>query len=403
MSVACMLSHPASGHINPTLPVISELVRHNERVVYYATEPFRARVEATGACFRSYGDHELFERNLGRGGMLGGMAGLLETTEAILPNLLDDLRGQQADYLLLEAHAIWGNLASQVLQLPTATMCAMFAINEALISTRDLLGHLYGSATPERAMEGLQSLSRYFEISQRLDSSYGTRCPGIVAYLGNPQELNLVFTSREFQMGGDVFTDEYAFVGPTIAELPDDGNFPFDHLDGRPLLLISMGTMFNDEVDLYHDCFEAFAGTDFQVVMAVGQRLDAARLARPPDNFIVAGHVPQIALLRRAALFITHGGINSAQEAMVCGVPMIVLPQAADHFVVAQRVEAVGAGVVLHRPLATAARLSEMAGQVLGEASFQQRSARIGASLTAGGGHVRAADAILALKRAHGL
>ena len=115
MSKVVMLGHPAPGHINPTLPVIAELVRRGEDVSYYATEPFRAKVEAAGAAFRSYGAHDLFERNLASGGMLGGMAGLIETTEAILPELLASVRAEAPDYLLVEAHAVWGNLIAQIL------------------------------------------------------------------------------------------------------------------------------------------------------------------------------------------------------------------------------------------------------------------------------------------------
>src|SRR6516164_1721853 len=130
MSGVCMIGHPAAGHVNPTLPLMAELCRRGERVTYFASEPFRARVEATGARFRPCGAHELFERNLGRGGILGGMAGLLETAGEILPDLLDAVREERPDYLLAEAHALWGNLLAQMLGLPAATLCSMFAINE---------------------------------------------------------------------------------------------------------------------------------------------------------------------------------------------------------------------------------------------------------------------------------
>src|SRR5262245_7069706 len=113
MALACVLGHPAAGHINPNLPLIDELRHRGERLVYYATEPFRKRIEGAGAEFRPYGAHELFERSLGAAGMLGGMEGLIETTAEIVPGLLDQLRQLQPDYLLVEAHAVWGNLLSQ--------------------------------------------------------------------------------------------------------------------------------------------------------------------------------------------------------------------------------------------------------------------------------------------------
>jgi MGT family glycosyltransferase len=372
-------------------------------MVYYATEPFRAKVERTGAAFRSYGDHEMFERNLGAGGMLGGMAGLIETTERILPALADALRAERPDYLLIEAHAVWGNLLAQMLEVPAATLCSMFAMNESLIDAAGLMGHLYGSAQRDLAFEGLLALGGYFEAARRLQGRFGVVSPGIVDYLGNRQRLNLVFTSREFQIGGAVFDESYRFVGPSLAGRQDYADFPSERVAGRPFILISMGTMYNDEADFYGRCFQAFGGWPETVVLAVGHRVDRSRLPVPPSNFIVREYVPQVALLESARLFITHGGINSAHEAMLHGVPMVVLPQGADHYVVAGQVEAVGAGVVLERSQATVERLGAAARQALADGRFRARSASMGETLRAAGGDRRAADEIFQFRRSAGI
>src|SRR6266568_289896 len=54
MSTAIFFNTPAYGHINPTLPVVTELVKRGERVIYYAMEEFRAAIEHIGAIFCSY-------------------------------------------------------------------------------------------------------------------------------------------------------------------------------------------------------------------------------------------------------------------------------------------------------------------------------------------------------------
>ena len=400
MSTVCIIGHPAPGHINPTLPVAAELVSRGERVIYYATEPFRARIQAAGAWFRSYGDHDLFERNLARGGMLGGMAGLIQTTEEILPALLENVRGDEPDYLLVEAHAVWGNLLAQISGIPTATLCSMFAISGRLIRPPELMRHLYGTGPREEVLEGLLSFSLYFEGARRLRGKYGASSPGIIEYLANPQPLTVVFTSREFQVGGNVFDDSYKFVGPSVkaqveefavAENPD------------PLIYISMGTMYNDEAEFYSECFRAFGGARVRAVLATGHRMDKSKLPEIPANFLVRDYVPQMTVLGAADLFITHGGINSAHESMLCGVPMLVLPQRADHHVVAGRVEAAGAGIVLERSMATAARLAELASRVLSNPQFKLNSMHMGKSLRAAGGYQRAADEILKFKQHAGI
>ena len=403
MATVCMLGHPAPGHINPNLPLMAELCRRGERVIYFATEPFRAKVERTGAEFRSYGDHDLFERNLGAGGMLGGMAGLMETTEQILPALVEAFRAARPDYLLVEAHAVWGNLMAQMHPLPAATLCSMFAMNDSLISASGLMAHLYGAAPREVALKGLLALGEYYESARRLLRRFGAVSPGIVDYLGNRQRLNLVFTAREFQIGGAAFDESYRFVGPSVAGRQDYAEFPMERVAGRAPILISMGTMYNDEAEFYRRCFKAFGDWLDPVVLAVGHRVDRAQLPEPPTNFIVREYVPQVALLETARLFITHGGINSAHEAMLHGVPMVVLPQRADHYVVAGQVEAVGAGVVLDRSQATAARLADAARRALADPQFRIRSAEMGALLRAAGGHVRAANEIFEFRRRAGV
>src|SRR6266568_6262170 len=56
MATAILFGLPAHGQTNPTLPIVAELVRQGEQIIYYSTEEFRAPIEATGADFRAYGD-----------------------------------------------------------------------------------------------------------------------------------------------------------------------------------------------------------------------------------------------------------------------------------------------------------------------------------------------------------
>lgn len=403
MSRVVFLGHPAHGHINPTLPVVAELVRRGEQVFYYATDLFRAKIEATGATFRSFGPQELFERKLAYGGMLGGMAGLLDAAEEVLPDTLSQVRDDQPAYLLLEAHSLTGNLIQQIINRPAITLCSMFAFNERLIPPSQLVRFLYGQAPAAAALDGMLGLNHYVEVAQRISKRYGVLCPNMIGYLSNPQPLNIVFTSRYFQIGGDrAFDDSYKFVGPSVMPTaatpsPND-DFPWDTLTGQPLIYISMGTMYNAEAEFYHTCFDAFADSPYQVVLSIGHRIGDDALRPTPANFIVRRHVPQLALLERAALFVTHGGMNSANEGILFHVPMIVLPQQADHYVVAQRVGELGAGIVLDRSQATVERLKGLAAQVLADPSYQQQCKKIAQTLRDGGGYQRAADEIYAHK-----
>lgn len=54
MSKIVFVEMPAYGHVNPTLPVVQELVRRGEQVIYYVAEEFRPQIEQVGATFRPY-------------------------------------------------------------------------------------------------------------------------------------------------------------------------------------------------------------------------------------------------------------------------------------------------------------------------------------------------------------
>ena len=140
----------------------------------------------------------------------------------------------------------------------------------------------------------------------------------MIGYLGNRQRLNIVFTSREFQVGGAVFDSSYRFVGPSLAGRAERDGFPHG-----PNRRASADPDF-DGHDVQRGRCTSIArasrrspAAGHQVVLAAGHRVDRRALPDPPANFIVRRYVPQVALLERAAVFITHGGINSAHEAML--------------------------------------------------------------------------------------
>jgi MGT family glycosyltransferase len=109
--------------------------------------------------------------------------------------------------------------------------------------------------------------------------------------------------------------------------------------------------------------------------------------------------VPQIEILRRCAAFVTHGGMNSVQEALYHGVPLVMAPQAADQFWISARASELGAALVLDPLRMEAGALRGSVAKILGATRYTAAAARIGGSLRAAGGHRRAAGKIQRLIR----
>jgi zeaxanthin glucosyltransferase len=124
-------------------------------------------------------------------------------------------------------------------------------------------------------------------------------------------------------------------------------------------VLVSLGTFLSPRRDVLERIVQALRTMDLDVVMAVGANDPSDWDV--PSSWLVRAELPQVGLLPRCDLLITHGGNNSALEAMAAGVPLAVCPFAADQFAVARDVERHELGTVFDPNRATP---SEIAAQV---------------------------------------
>jgi MGT family glycosyltransferase len=241
-------------------------------------------------------------------------------------------------------------------------------------------------------------LLRYRQAARRLEQATELDAPAFVTLLNWRGDLNICYTARGLQSRVERYDDSYAFVGPPMARTGADVPFPFAWLEtgesARPLVYVSLGTVFSDNPLFFRRCLEAFAGLDVQVVISTGRRVSPAALEPVPANALVREYVPQLALLQRAALFVTHSGVNSVHHALYHGVPLLLVPQQLEQAMVAARVAELGAGLSLRPRQVSAARLRALAEELLNAPSFRARSARLGDALRAAGGAERAAEVI---------
>lgn len=165
----------------------------------------------------------------------------------------------------------------------------------------------------------------------------------------------LLFSSRALT-GGLPPELQIASIGCSSKHRSESSTFPWEKLDRRRKLLVTLGTL-ND-----------LAGKTFleEAWMACHERREtiqtilldpSASMERiSDDDILILKHVPQLALLEHLDAVVCHGGQNTISEALSYGVPLVVAPIRDDQPMNAAQVVDAGVGVRVRfgRPMASA-------------------------------------------------
>ena len=395
MARVLFINAGSEGHINPTIAVVQELISRGEEVVYFTIEAFRERIEETGATVRTLDGQKFIKAFIsgGRTYLLERINGLLLTADIVIPSVLEQIDAEQFDYIIHDSMFGCGRLLAQILKLSAINSCTSFA------ETKESFDKMLEQLSKTIPTEVVKKMNDEFQsLAARCAKKYDVEIRSPYEVFCNPAPLTIVYTTREFQPLGEAFGQTYKFIGPSISTRLTQENFDLTAIKEKRPIYISLGTVFNQAIDFYRLCFEAFGTSDHTVVMSIGKQTPLVDLGEIPQNFIVKNYVPQTEVLKYAKLFITHGGMNSTNEAFYYGVPLLVIPQSADQPIIAGQVDAIGAGIKLTMQGLTANQLREAADHVLDDPSFHKAVSTIRESIQKSGGYYQAVNEIFEFK-----
>lgn len=388
---------PGHGHVNPSLPLTAELVRRGHAVTCLNSPGYRRAIEATGATFEPYAAiHDEYFDPWTTNGLqpMHVAAALLASTETMLPGLQASARALRADAILFDTMCPWGYYLARSLRLPAiASLSLMPSLPLSyLLRNREMLRAFLPALTRDFGA-GIEAMRR----SRALGARYGVRPLSPAEFLNATGDLSISYTSADFVPHAASVGPSVVFTGWTLLEAPAQDDAPLDVAEGRRLLYVSLGTLNSNAAAFFRACAAAFDGGDFDVLMTTGGRVDPADVGPLPSNVILRSWVAQTAVLRRAALFVTHGGMGGVHDALYLGLPMLLVPQQEEQTFTALRVQEIGAGIVVKKEAVTPQLLRTTAQRLLDEPRFAAASARMGEGLRAAGGPPRAADHVEAL------
>ena len=381
---------PSTGHINPAQVLISELVARGEDIVYVLPNNYREQVEQTGATFVPYPDIETLRtvNQLAQGGNIPHNAHtLVQIGEQLLPFMFKLIELEQPDYIIYDSLCGRAKMALQRFNIPTIATFSTFAFHPMAPPPMPI------SDIIKTAGQLLGEVREYWQTRQTIQTKHNVKSIGLFEAVACSGDLNIVYTSQKFQVVGNRFGEDYKFVGALIGERPTVPDFPYEFLEKPSLIYISLGTVNNTNIDFYRLCLKTFGDYAGHFLMSIGNQVSVDELGEIPDNFLVMNHVPQLDVLDKAKVFITHGGLNSVHESLLAGVPMIVVPQQIEQGMVANQVKKFGAGLINRRPSESSLVINLKT--IIGMKSFRESAKSLGESLQSAGGVSKAVDEIL--------
>lgn len=388
MSKAIFFSIPAHGHTNPTLPLVAELVARGETVIYYSTAGFRDKVLATGAEYRAY-PFDVTDVADATKNLAVLVFTLVDATRIFLEGLLADVRAEKPDYLIHDSICVWGKYVAAITGLPAVTSISTFAFQDRVANLPKTIRFLR-----QNGWVGIRHIGKAIRCQRALRIRYGLKRQGFIGLMMNEEDLNIVYTSAAFQPHAERFDPEkYKFVGPSMSERKDDPDKTDYSSQKRPLVYVSMGTVWNDSFRIAGiiEALSDIAGT----IVVSGEYPGPA--VCNGKAVIVKKHINQLEVLKHCDAFVTHGGMNSVSEGIFRGVPLCVHPFQMEQEEVLERVVETCCGVSL-KSLAPE-EIRRAVEEAIRDPVYGRNAERLAESFREAGGYRAAADYILAYGR----
>ncbi len=380
------LTAPAYGHINPMLGIAKLLVEDGHEVIFYNTKEFSKKIKDIGAEF--YPPPSFIKdvdfRVLSSAMKMAELS--LDGTEAVIPYLEIAIRKEKPDCIIHDSFSLWGKIVAAKNKIPAISLVPSMAINIPVIT-------FFARYLVRDYILMVKEPYRMKNIFDRFNSLYKknglAEIPFLFDIFSNKEDLNIVFTSSYLQPARRTFDKSFRFIGPVIYDRKE-GSFSYKRSSKKPLIYISLGTIFNDKTSFYEKMIGIFGNKQYDVFMSIGKNLNIKALGKIPDNIKIKDHLPQIEVLKKADLFISHGGMNSVNESMYFGVPMIFYPQIQEQRINSRRIEQLEAGIYYKEKAVDTKRFVEIVDQVLKNKKYKKNAKKIGESLKKAGGAKKA-------------
>lgn len=353
-----VLCYQGAGHLNPLIALSRELASRGHEIIFYLAAEFESQIRRQGLGFFPIDISDIQPTPCDTG---SSPKESVEDTRARLCRLDKEIGVYLREYLAAVGETGVDALLMGEITLAGPTVAEILRIPHLVISTS--IPHNFGWDAPPRlrpqCTRHQQLQARVFEVSifrmkgpvRKILDHYRSRAG--LGPLGDtravfPELAHITQWPQCLDISRRDVPERFFYAGPFVdASARPVVEFPWQRLSEQPLVYASLGTTRKAEPELYHRIASACAEANLQLVLTLGGQRNLESFASLPGNPLVVANAPQLDLLKRADLVITHAGPNTALETLLFGKPMLALPLALDQPAVAAHLERLGVAEVL--------------------------------------------------------
>ena len=408
-----MICPPATEHLNPMTTLGCELQKRGHRVSIINIIDVRSRVRAAGLEFIAIGKSDFppgASRNLfDKLANLDGLEAFKYTVRqwmtnsaiAFLRDAPEAIQTAGINALLADQVSAEGSTIAEHSNIPLITVCSALMLNRDLSvppfitswnydPTRlGILRNQAGYALLDRLNIPLLKIIRDYRSrwGLSLDRDRFEFYSSLAQICQQP---------REFEFPRLELPSYFHFTGPFSNSMSREPiAFPWEKLTGQPLIYAFLGRLPHQYLWIVQAIAQAcVCFLNVQLVISLGGEASPESLPQLPGNPIVVDYSPQLELLPKAALTITHAGMNTVLESLSNGLPMVAIPITNDQPGVAARIAWTGTGEVVPLEKVSVENLRRAIQRVLREESYKNNALRLQESIKQAGGVTKAADII---------
>ncbi len=406
-----VLSSTGIGHVNPLIALSQELMERGHSVTFFEKPKIEARVRQAQLEFCPIGIGKTYFREAEKRSNITGICSNISRLRFNLMRVAHDLhiyldelpvaiRERGVDVLIVDEIALTGPTVAELLSVPYFVISTSVPHNFNWNVYPWYSGYRLTKSWITWAEDKLLGLSVYRlrgPIARELDAFRRRSGLGPVrnSFQTFPALAQITQLPECLDFPQKTLPLNFHYTGPFVSLVARPTiEFPWERLDGRPLIYACLGTTRNAQPFVLRLISEACRDIDAQLVISSGGRFVQENLANLPGEPIIVNFAPQLELLKRAAIVISHGGSNTVCEALLEGKPILAIPIAHDQPAVAARVERLKAGIVLPIMRISQQLIRQSINALLNESRYRDAAVKLQGSLRSLHGPQHAANII---------